>query len=87
VGGLVIHVSHGHEVGVPTPEKLAARYPSADVLVYGHTHRAKITRIGERLVVNPGSAGPARFDTEPSVARLTVQDGLPQITLVRLDDP
>src|SRR6266446_8667100 len=26
VGGLRVHVSHGHEVGSPTPAKLAARY-------------------------------------------------------------
>ncbi len=36
-GGVDIHVSHGHEVGVPTPERLLARYPQP-VLVYGHTH-------------------------------------------------
>src|SRR2546423_7081386 len=28
IGGLRIHVSHGHEVGSPTPERLAARYDS-----------------------------------------------------------
>ena len=32
VGGLRIHVSHGHEVGSPTPAKLAARY-DADVVI------------------------------------------------------
>src|SRR6476646_12091630 len=26
VGGLKIHVSHGHEVGSPTPDKLAGQY-------------------------------------------------------------
>ncbi len=32
IGGLRVHVSHGHELGSPTPEKLLERY-SADVLV------------------------------------------------------
>lgn len=71
--GVRIHVSHGHEVGSPTPERLAARY-IADVIVYGHTHRALIRRVGETLVVNPGAAGPRRFDIRPSVALLSLPD-------------
>lgn len=71
VEGRTIHVSHGHELGSPTPDKLLARY-DADVLVFGHTHRALIHRDGERLVVNPGAAGPRRFDVRPSVAILGV---------------
>jgi len=71
VGGLTIHVSHGHELGRPTPELALARYPG-HVLVFGHTHRALTVWSGERLVVNPGAAGPRRFDVMPSVARLTI---------------
>ncbi len=67
-----IHVSHGHEVGgSPTPEKLLARY-TADVIVFGHTHKPLVERAGKRLVVNPGAAGPRRFNLKPSVARMTV---------------
>jgi uncharacterized protein len=71
IGNHTIHVSHGHELGSPTPDKLLARY-DADVLVYGHTHRALIHRDGRRLVVNPGAAGPRRFDVQPSVAILEI---------------
>ena len=39
--GVRIHVSHGHEVGSPTPARLVERY-TADVVVYGHTHRQLI---------------------------------------------
>jgi predicted phosphodiesterase len=49
IGGISIHVSHGHELGAPTTEKLLARY-SADVLVFGHTHKALVVRSGRRLV-------------------------------------
>lgn len=83
VGGLVIHVSHGHEVGSPTPERLLAAYPG-DVLVYGHTHRQLIARVAGRLVVNPGAAGASRFDLQPSVARLTIAGGAAEIQLVPL---
>ena len=78
-----IHVSHGHELGSPTPPKLLAKY-AADVLVYGHTHRALIQRAGNRLVVNPGAAGPKRFDLEPSVAILCVEKGDVRVEIVAL---
>jgi putative phosphoesterase len=32
----------------------------ADIVLYGHTHRQVVRRIGRVLVVNPGSAGEAR---------------------------
>lgn len=76
LGGITIHVSHGHELGRPTPELMLARYPG-DVLVFGHTHRAVVVRDGGRLAVNPGAAGPRRFDLRPSVARLTITAGHP----------
>jgi putative phosphoesterase len=71
IGGVRIHVSHGHELGVPTPELLLARY-DADVIVYGHTHKPLIQRSEKRLVVNPGAAGPQRFRLEPSVGLLEI---------------
>lgn len=81
--GLTIHVSHGHELGSPKPEKLLERY-SADVIVYGHTHVPKVVRADGRLVVNPGAAGPARFELKPSVGILTIVDGKADATIVDL---
>jgi uncharacterized protein len=72
--GVRVHVSHGHELGSPTPERLAAKY-AADVIVFGHTHRALTQTVGSALVINPGAAGPARFNLRPSIALLT----LPQL--------
>ncbi len=83
LGGLRIHVSHGHELGRPAAATVAAAY-DADVCVYGHTHRQLVERVGERLIVNPGSAGPRRFDLVPSVARLTIVAGRAEVTLVEL---
>lgn len=83
-GGLTVHVSHGHELGSPTPDKLLSAYPQ-EVLVYGHTHRQLVTRADGRLVVNPGSAGPRRFDLEPSVARLTIENGHAEVEVVAID--
>jgi uncharacterized protein len=83
VGAIVLHVSHGDEVGQPTPERLLARY-DADVIVFGHTHRALIYRAGTKLVVNPGAAGPRRFKLQPSVARLTVAGRSVDVQIVPL---
>ncbi len=83
VDGVTIHVSHGHETGSPTPVKLLARYPQ-DVIVYGHTHQQLITRVGGRLVVNPGAAGARRFNLMPSVARLTIRGGAADVALFEL---
>jgi uncharacterized protein len=83
VGGLTVHVSHGHELGSPTPARLLERY-DADVIVYGHTHRPLVTMSGRRLVVNPGAAGPRRFHLLPSVARLTVRDGVAAADIIDL---
>jgi putative phosphoesterase len=74
VGGLTLHVSHGDELGRPTAERLLERY-DADVVVFGHTHRqASLRDQHGRLAINPGAAGPRRFDIQPSVARLTIVD-------------
>jgi putative phosphoesterase len=83
IDGVTVHVSHGHEVGSPTPEKLLKRY-TADVLVYGHTHKPLVLQAGSRLVVNPGAAGPRRFDLKPSVARLTIENGRASAEIVWL---
>jgi uncharacterized protein len=83
IGGVRIHVSHGHELGAPTPDRLLEAY-DAGVIVYGHTHRPLAVQAGGRWVVNPGAAGPRRFDILPSVARLRISDGAVAVTHVPL---
>src|SRR5262245_40385903 len=79
IEGVTIHVSHGHELGRPTAERVLARY-AGDVVMFGHTHRAVVVRGRDgRTAVNPGAAGPRRFDIVPSVARLTIARGTPEI--------
>jgi putative phosphoesterase len=83
-GTLMLHVSHGDELGRPTPEGLLARY-SADLLVYGHTHKALEHRAPDgRLVVNPGAAGPRRFNLPASVAVLTITGTQSRINFVTM---
>lgn len=81
IDGLRIHVSHGNEVGSPTPERLAARYDS-DVVIYGHSHRQLVTNLGNQLFVNPGAAGPRRFHLPASVGILKIVEGIPEVSIV-----
>jgi putative phosphoesterase len=84
IGGVTIHVSHGHELGSPTPELVLSRY-AADVVIFGHTHRAVMVRDGSgRMALNPGAAGPRRFELQPSVARLTIADGVADVEIISL---
>ena len=83
VGTVRIHVSHGHELGAPKPEKLLARY-AADVLVYGHTHMPLVVEADGRLVVNPGAAGPARFELTPSLGVLEIREGRATAHIIQL---
>jgi putative phosphoesterase len=45
-----------------------------DLVIYGHSHIAKIHRDGETVLFNPGAAGKARLKSEPSVGILTIDD-------------
>lgn len=82
--GWTIVVVHGHQLGSPTPDLLREAYPEADIIVYGHTHRAVLNRTGKKLVINPGAAGPARFRLTPSVALLTLERGSADARIVDL---
>lgn len=48
------------------------RAAGIDVVVSGHSHRPKIERRGGVLHVNPGSAGPVRFNLPVSLSLLQI---------------
>jgi hypothetical protein len=84
IDGVSVHISHGHEVGVPSPALLLGTY-TADVIIYGHTHKSRVERHGSRLVINPGAAGPRRFNLRPTVGRLTLREGQHDVSIIELD--
>jgi putative phosphoesterase len=76
--GFTIVVTHGDQFGSPTPERLHAEYPEAEILIYGHTHRPLLTLVDVVVtVMNPGGAGPRRFDLPASVGILELEPGIP----------
>ena len=76
--GFDIVVTHGDQFGSPTPERLNAAFPSAQIIVYGHTHRPLLTVVDVVVtVMNPGGAGHRRFGLPPTVGILELEPGIP----------
>lgn len=55
-----------------------------DVVVYGHSHRPEAEEKDGVLYLNPGSAGPRRFDLPVTLARLSIGEGTLEAGIVSL---
>ena len=76
--GFRIVVTHGDQFGSPSPEKLHAAFPDAEIIVFGHTHRPLLTLVDVVVtVMNPGGAGARRFNLPPSVGIMELEPGIP----------
>lgn len=76
--GFDIVVTHGDQFGSPDPAQLHAAFPRAEIIVYGHTHRPLLELVDRTVtVMNPGGAGPRRFDLAPSVGIMELEPGIP----------
>lgn len=76
--GFDIVVTHGDQLGSPTPAALHSAFPDAQIIVYGHTHRPLLTLVDVVVtVMNPGGAGARRFKLPPSVGILELEAGIP----------
>ena len=58
--------------------------PATRLVITGHSHKPRIEWRGERLFLNPGSAGPRRFKLPVTLALLEVQKGSIEPHLVSL---
>jgi len=56
-------------------------------VITGHTHRAHEYRKGKVLFLNPGSAGPKRFDLRITLARLNVEKEPWRVEFIPLSAP
>ena len=71
-------VTHGDQLGHPTPAALHAAFPRADIIVYGHTHKPLLQLVERTVtVMNPGGAGHPRFGIPPSVGIMELEPGIP----------
>ena len=53
-------------------------------MVYGHTHEPAAEQKKGVLYLNPGSAGPRRFDLPVTLARVSIGDGALEAGIVSL---
>jgi uncharacterized protein len=56
--------------------------PPADIVVFGHSHRAHISEVDGRLLLNPGAAGRRGFHRTFTVGLLDIIDGKPAARIV-----
>ncbi len=76
--GFIVVVTHGDQFGSPTPARLRDAFPEAEIIVYGHTHEAHLELVDKTVtVMNPGSAGVARFGVPPTVGIMELEPGIP----------
>jgi uncharacterized protein len=76
--GFAIVVTHGDQLGQPTPATLHQAFPRAEIIVYGHTHKPLLELVDRTVtVMNPGGAGHPRFGIRPSVGILELEPGIP----------
>jgi putative phosphoesterase len=80
-GGRVFHVLH--DIAQFDVDPAAA---GVAAVVFGHSHKPSIETRDGVLYLNPGSAGPRRFDLPISLARVTVsgRDLRPEIVQLRV---
>lgn len=56
----------------------------APVIVFGHTHRPGVRRVGRRTMVNSGSVG-LPYDGDPRASYALLDEGCPSIRRVPYD--
>ncbi len=71
-----------HDLGRLDLDPVAA---SIRVVISGHSHQPAVEERDGVLYLNPGSAGPRRFDLPISLARLELDDGEVRAELVPLE--
>lgn len=78
LAGLRVYMTHKKK---DLPSDLSAW----DLVVCGHSHRYEEARLGNTLLLNPGSCGPRRFNQAITLAVLEVESG--RIAVRRVDIP
>lgn len=68
LAGLRVYMTH-------KKKDLPADLSAWDLVICGHSHRYEESRVGNTLLLNPGSCGPRRFNQAITLAVLEVGDG------------
>jgi putative phosphoesterase len=84
VGGARIGMIHEPGAAAGRAERVAARFPGCDAVVYGHTHLPEVTRHGSMWILNPGSPTERRRARTRTMIVLDVENGGLEPRLVEL---
>jgi predicted phosphodiesterase len=82
IGGRLFYLVHALAALDITPQAAGV-----SAVVYGHSHRAQIREQAGVLYLNPGSAGPRRFNLPITLARIELARDSMQAQIVPLDKP
>lgn len=75
IEGFFIGITHGAGPRHNIEDRVFDRFPTADCIIYGHTHVASLHKIGKTLLVNPGSfKGTGKFGCNGTYAILQIFD-------------
>ncbi|SEO79266.1 hypothetical protein SAMN04488134_11322 [Amphibacillus marinus] len=89
VAGVNFFVAHGHMDNVKmslTPITYRASERDANIICHGHSHLAAATKVGDQLVINPGSIRLPRGRREETYAILDWdEDGLYHVHFYQLN--
>ena len=83
VAGQLIGLTDNGKTNRRIARRLARLYPEADVIVFGHTHRAHVERVGRPLLVNPGAVCPVLRE-ESTVARMRLDTEGAHVEIISL---
>lgn len=73
--GYSIAITHGAGPKHNIEERVFDRFPTADCIVFGHTHMAVCRKIGSTLLINPGSfMGTGKYGAAGTYALLKIAE-------------
>ncbi|SIS50435.1 metallophosphoesterase family protein [Salimicrobium salexigens] len=84
VKGVRFLVAHGHLLQVKQslmPIYYRAEEAGADVACFGHSHTIGAEKVGDKLIMNPGSSRLPRDRSEPTYAIIEWEDSSKEITV------
>jgi len=79
-----IFITHGHVCNMPSDVGL--KDEDFDIVINGHTHIPANNKVGNLIVLNPGSAARPRGYSEKSYAKIVFTEKGPEIQFERIPD-
>ncbi|MGZ3716406.1 MAG: metallophosphoesterase family protein [Ktedonobacterales bacterium] len=84
VGGVAIGVVHNLGERKHFARNARREFPSARVVIFGHSHIPYLEDAHGLLLLNPGSATDRRTQPYCTIAMLTIEDGHPRAEIIAL---